>query len=113
MRVLYRDESITLDGRRQQMVSEKQKAGRCPKRLDHVVWKVIDGKGILLNLESSAYFEVNPVGLSIWQWCDGTKTTGQIAGQIACGFDANPKRAEKDLGDFISDLKRRKLVEMK
>ena len=41
------------------------------RRMDHVVWKVVEGRGILLNLEDGGYFDVDRVGLVVWQWCDG------------------------------------------
>ena len=44
------------------------------RRKDHVVWKVLDGKALLLNLDSGDYFDVNPVGLILWRLCDGQKT---------------------------------------
>jgi hypothetical protein len=80
--------------------------------LEHVVWKVIDGKGILLNLESGAYFEVNPVGLSIWQRCDGKTPFERLAQSVAAEFHGKPTRVRKDVTSFVSGLKRRKLLEV-
>lgn len=81
-----------------------------PRRQDDVVWKVIDGKGILLNLEDGSYFEVNPVGLAIWQKSDGRSTYEEIARLISKDFRTTPQRVEKDLTPFVAELKRRKLV---
>ncbi len=85
---------------------------RYPRRLDHVVWKVIDGKGILLNLENGAYFEADPVGLSIWQKCDGQTTLEEIAQSVAEEFQAEVERVSRDLSDFFTQLRRRRLVEI-
>lgn len=83
-----------------------------PRRGDHVVWKVIDGKGILLNLESGAYFEVDPVGLSIWHQCDGRTTMEGMAQAVASEFRARVERVQEDLPAFVAELKRRNLVEI-
>lgn len=83
-----------------------------PRRLDHVVWKVIDGKGILLNLESGAYFEVSPVGLSIWQRCDGKTPFEHLAQSVATEFHGESSRVRRDATSFVSELKRRKLLEV-
>lgn len=82
------------------------------RRMDHVVWKTVDGKGILLNLENGAYFDVDAVGLSIWQLCDGMKKTDEIASKISQAFKADPKRVSVDTSEFITELKRAKLVEI-
>jgi hypothetical protein len=81
------------------------------QRGDHVVWKIIDEKAILLNLESGAYFEVNPVGLKIWQELDGQTSLGKVARSISEAFRVEEKRAAQDLGEFIGELKQRKMVE--
>ena len=82
------------------------------RRMDHVVWKVVDGKGILLNLESGAYFDVDPVGLSIWLSCDGLAKLDEIALETSKKFNADLKRVASDTAEFISELKRAKLVEI-
>lgn len=82
------------------------------RRADHVVWKVLDGKGILLNLEDGAYFEVNPVGLTIWEGLDGRSTLGQLARRIEAGFKAPAARVDRELLEFVRELKRRKIVEL-
>ena len=85
--------------------------GEYPKRLEHVVWKVIEGKGILLNLESGAYFEVGPVGLSIWQKCDGRNSSRAIVRSVAREFGAGSERVQRDFLAFSVELRRRELLE--
>ncbi len=82
------------------------------KRADHVVWKVIEGKGILLNLENGSYFETDPVGLAIWQQCNGKTSGFKIAQTISEEFSGDLSRVSKDLAEFVSELKRRKMVEV-
>lgn len=84
--------------------------GQYPVRLDHVVWKVIDGKGILLNLESGAYFEANAVGLSIWEHCDGRTLLEPMAEAIAKKFRIGAGRVHRDIPPFIAELKRRGMI---
>lgn len=90
----------------------KPKEKLYPRRPDHVVWKVIEGKGILLNLENGAYFEVNPVGLAMWEKCDGKTGNSNLAESISREFKITAQRALKDFSNFVSDLKRRKLLEV-
>ncbi len=87
-------------------------AGGYIRRMDHVVWKVVDGKGILLNLENGAYFDVDPVGLSIWLSCDGVSKLDKIALEASKKFNADLKRVRSDAEEFIGELKRAKLIEI-
>ena len=82
------------------------------RRADHVVWKVLDEKAILLNLESGAYFEINPIGLKIWKELDGHTSLGEIARSVSKEFVVEEKRAAADLGDFVDELKQRKMAEI-
>ena len=95
------------------MATEREMNGKgYPKRLDHVVWKVLEGRGVLLNLENGAYFEVNPVGLSIWEKCDGKKSSGAIVQSVAREFKEDLERVQRDFSRFAAELKRRKLLEV-
>ncbi len=82
------------------------------RRADHVVWKVVEGKGLLLNLEDGGYFDVDHVGLAVWQLCDGKKRSSEIALKISQKFKTDAKRADKDVKSFIGDLRKRKLAEV-
>lgn len=82
------------------------------RRRDHVVWKVIEGKGILLNLEDGAYFDVDPVGLAIWQLCDGKTTLSQISNSINLKFQTDLEKIRRDVSQFTDELKRQRLVEI-
>ncbi len=83
------------------------------KRADHVVWKEIEGKGILLNLENGSYFEVDPVGLAIWQHCDGKTPILKIADAVAEKFNTDTNRVHRDLREFVGELKRLKIAELR
>lgn len=91
---------------------QKGKGGRdgCPRRPDHVVWKVLEGRGILLNIEDGSYFEANPTALAVWQQCDGRTAPEKIAAGVAREFRVDPERAEKDVAAFLRELRRRQLL---
>ena len=91
---------------------KKTIAGGFVRRMDHVVWKIIEGKGILLNLEDGSYFDLDPVGMAVWQSCDGRSNADKIALQVSRKFQADLKKVGKDVNSFIKELKRRRLVEI-
>lgn len=75
-----------------------------------MVWKIVEERGILLNLEDGAYFEVNPVGLAVWRKCDGKTLLEEIVRAVAKEFRRSPERVSEDLRPFVAELKRRKLA---
>lgn len=82
----------------------------CPRRSEQVVWKILDGKGILLNLQDGAYFEANPVGLAVWQQCDGLTDPAKIARGVSKKFRVGLDQATRDVAGFVRELLRRKLL---
>ena len=95
------------------MAKERKPNGNeYPRRLDHVVWKVLEGRGVLLNLEDGAYFEANPVGLSIWEKCDGQRPSQAIIQAIGREFATDIHQVHQDFRAFVAELKRRKLLEI-
>lgn len=83
-----------------------------PKRTDQVVFKELEGRGILLNLENGSYYETNPVGLAFWKECDGRKSSEAISRSVAREFETDVQQAARDLSRFAAQLKSRKLLEL-
>jgi len=82
------------------------------RRKDQVVWKLVDGKAFLLNLESGDYFDVNLTGLTLWKLCDGKKNIETIHLLAARELKVKPEKIHKDVIDFMRHLKGSKLVEI-
>ena len=94
---------------KQKAVTRKS-SGITPRREDHVIWKTVKGRGILINLEDGSYFEVDPVGLTIWKLCDGRTDLGSIAQAVAKEFKASLAQVTRDLPTFVLGLKRKNLL---
>lgn len=92
---------------------KKSKVVKAPyfRRMAHVVWKNIDGKAVLLDLNSGVYFEINGIGLVVLKLCDGKKTMEQMASRISATFKAPPDKAFRETKKFIENLQKQKLVE--
>lgn len=81
------------------------------RRNPEVVWKEAGGKGILLDLRDGSYFEVGGIGLEVWKRCDGKASSRTLVKRVGGRYPVPSKRVERDLLGFLSDLKRRGLVE--
>ncbi len=96
---------------KRKQVKSKEEQTWFPCRNTEVVWKEVGGRGILLDLQDGGYFEVGGIGLEVWKRCDGKVSFRTLVERLGGKFGVPSKRVERDLLGFLSDLKRRGLVE--
>lgn len=78
--------------------------------MEHVAAQQVEGKAILLQLETGAYFALDPVGSSIWALCDGSRTIAAIAEAICGEYAVDREVAERDVEALFDELERERLV---
>jgi len=81
-----------------------------PKRNENVSWKEFGTDGILLNLVTGDYFDVNETGLLIWDQADGRKTVNGIAEEVAARFAVRTEDLARDVIEFLQELAGKGLV---
>jgi len=71
-----------------------------------------DGTGVLLNLETLCYYNLNRTGVAVWGEIDAKRglTVDEIAASISNRFDVEPDAAVIDARAFIEHLARLKIV---
>ena len=81
-----------------------------------VVAREIEGELIIIpitsgvgDLEESIY-TLNETGKVLWGKLDGTKTLGQIAGELMSEYDAPRREIEKDVVGLIEELAKRNIA---
>ena len=75
--------------------------------------KIIDGKAIIINLESGSYFLLNETGSRLWQLLDGKRNVKEIVKKIHSEFEAEQHIIEKDVSELIAKLEKEGLVEQR
>jgi hypothetical protein len=80
------------------------------KRREGVAAQVADDEAVLLDIESGAYFTLNPVGSRIWELCDGTRSAARIVSVICGEFDVAEDVATADVHEILDELQNEKLV---
>ena len=81
-----------------------------PRHGSDVIYRVVDGEAILLNLDSGYYYSLDPLGSEIWSMCDGVHTLDAIVDRICAGFEVSRARAKGDLRNLLDDLTREGLL---
>jgi len=73
-----------------------------------------DGTGVLLNIETLLYFGLNRTGAAIWREIDqtGTAALEDVVHSICERFDVDPGSAKGQIGRYLEELARLRLVEL-
>jgi hypothetical protein len=71
---------------------------------DTVVSRELDGEAVILNLESSTYFGLDPVGARIWTLLKELGSLGAVMGIMEQEYDVDAVRLEGDLLQLTTQL---------
>ncbi len=80
------------------------------KRAPNVPWRTIDGKGILVDLESGYYFSLNTTGQYIWGQIDGARNVRELARRVVDHFEVDEETALRDCIDLAGRLRDQGLI---
>jgi hypothetical protein len=75
------------------------------------VSRVLDNETIILNLNTSVYYTLNPSGTAVWNLINGKNTPEVIINKIADAYGIVKQRAGKDVEELIDDFKKEGLVQ--
>jgi hypothetical protein len=75
------------------------------------VFRPLETGGVILNVESGAYFELNPSGCFLWEQLETGADQDSIATAVAERYEIDLPTARADVADFLEDLRKRQLVE--
>jgi hypothetical protein len=84
-------------------------------RTGDVVRRQIADEIILVPVRRSAedldsIYAINPLAARVWDELDGQRTLGEIRDQILGEYEVSPEDVDRDLAEFIAQLKAEGLV---
>lgn len=77
----------------------------------HVVSTMHGARTVLLDSRSGRYYGLDEVGSRIWNLAEEGFAASSIAEQLAQEYDAPAQKLERDVRDFIAQLKSSRLLE--
>jgi hypothetical protein len=77
---------------------------------DDVVFEVLDGETVVLNLTSGEYHTLNGTGTRAWQLIEEHHDLDHVRAAMAAEFDVDEARLAADLDRLVRDLVDRRLV---
>jgi hypothetical protein len=75
-----------------------------------VLWRVLDGEAVLLDLASGTYFGLNVVGSRVWELLSAGKSLGEVRAALLDEFEVDAGVLEQDLRELLEMLQSRGLV---
>jgi hypothetical protein len=79
---------------------------------ESAVFRELDGESVIVHLDSSMYFGLDPVGTRLWQLIDAHGSLRSVFDAALAEFEVEPAVLERDLLDLVSDLAGRQLVDV-
>jgi len=78
---------------------------------EHVVFTEFDGgEGVLVDLDTKKYFQLNPTATLVWRGLVGGKTLEEIVGDMTAEYDVSPEHAAQSVQRLLRSLENFRLV---
>lgn len=74
-------------------------------------WRRVEDDGIVLDLETSAYYSLNEVGSFIWERLGEGKTLDEVVAEVCDAYEVAEPEARKDAEELVAKLVSQKLLE--
>ena len=78
-----------------------------------VLFRDVEGEGVLLDLRSGTYFGLDRVGCRIWQLLQASPELRAVHEQMLRDYDVSPEQLEADLLRLVDELAEAGLVTVK
>jgi len=85
--------------------------GSTISRSDRAVHRELaDGAGVLLHLDSGAYYSLNEVALTIWRFLEEPVTFDILLARLRAEIGDPPPDLEADVTEFLQQLREKDLI---
>jgi hypothetical protein len=74
--------------------------------------KEMDGRSVVLDLDSGSYFTLNEMGSFIWSLLDGRKDSARIVGDVTGKYKVDAETASWDVIELIRRLEEEGLIRL-
>ena len=78
---------------------------------EQVLFREVQGEGVLLHLETNAYFRLDAVGTRVWLAMQGVDSLEKVVTRLLDEFDAPQETLRQDVEELLQDLASHGLIE--
>ena len=80
------------------------------KRNNDILWKLIEDRVVLLDMDEGRAITLNEVGSNIWTALEKHKTKEELLQDVTAAFDIDEKTARRDVYSFLDEMLKRDLI---
>jgi hypothetical protein len=80
---------------------------------ERVVFRSVDGEGVLIDPADGTYFGLGTVGTRIWSLLQEQRSLPEVIEALTLEFECSERQCSNDLLEFLEDLAGRGLVTVK
>lgn len=77
---------------------------------EDVLFRELEGEGVMLNVKTGIYFGLDPVGTQIWQLMNQHRRFDKILTAMQAKYEVHEQRLQDDLLRFINSLRQNGLI---
>ena len=78
-----------------------------------IAWRIIEGQAFIVNTTTSTLHELDETGTFIWKLLETDERPEDIAVEISLHFDVSGEQALKDTEEFIVELEKKGILEIR
>jgi hypothetical protein len=72
----------------------------------------MDDETVMMSIENSEYYGLNPVGSRIWELLDRPRTVAGICDILLAEYDVPAEECQREVKEFVEKLLEKKLVKI-
>ena len=80
------------------------------KQNSDVAWRTLEGKSVLVNLDTQTTLLLNEVGSRVWEMFEEAHPVEDVVRHVIDGFDATDDTIRKDVEEFTAELLEKRLL---
>jgi hypothetical protein len=80
-------------------------SGGRPAPSSDVLFRVVDGEALLLDVRTGDYFSLDRLATEIWQRRSDGEGLGEISSTIAAQYSVDPDRVRQDVEELVAELR--------
>lgn len=81
-----------------------------PTHQPDIAWRAIADEGLLVDPRTGKIYPLDPVGLRLWQMCDGTWKVSEIVQKLLQEFDVTEEVLTQDVVNYVESLQAQDLL---
>lgn len=81
-----------------------------PTHQPDIAWRAIADEGLLVDPRTGKIYPLDPVGLRLWQMCDGTRKVSEIVQKLLQEFDVTEEVLTQDVVNYVESLQAQDLL---